>query len=192
MATQNPFQDDSRAEVWEIGYLSGFNDPATLPAAVIEPVDVFQSGFESGAADRTTDPEEGHSWLESMVEFVAEEALLHAVGVGLEKAGLAAGGVIGLVLSVVMIPGDVMLKPLTDDFEVPPNREGDQYVPVCPRTDHGLVMEGVTPEGYWIGPAGSDFASAAATCQAHGHSAAFVALCAPNDGACGPVWPMTK
>lgn len=192
MSTQNPFQDDSRAELWELGYLSGFNDPATLPDAVPDPADVFQSGFDSGAADRQQDPVEGHSWLESIVEFVAEESLLHAVGAGIEKVGIEAGGVIGLVLSVVMIPGDVMLKPMADDYQAPANREGDSYVPLCPRKDHGMVIDGVTPDGFWVGPAGNDFAAAVAACQAHGHSAAFVAMCAPNDGACGPVWPITR
>lgn len=190
MAIRNPFTDDSRAELWEIGYISGFNDPVTLPDVVPDPVEVFQAGFDAGVADRAVPPVEGHGWLESMVEFVAHEAVLHGIGVGLEKLGFAAGGVVGLVLTVVTIPGDVMLKPLEEDFEMPADREGDSFVPLCPRTDHGLVIPGVTPEGFWVGQPGSDFAAAVAAAQAHGHSAAFVAACAPNDGACGPVWPI--
>jgi len=189
VATHNPFPDDSRAEVWELGYLSGFNDPMTLPDVIPEPADVFQSGYDGGVGDRATDPVEGHGWLESIVEFVAHETLLHAVGAGLEKAGLEAGGVIGLVLTVVTIPGDVMLKPLEDDFQIPSDRPDDTYVPLCPRSDHGPIV-GATPEGFWIGTPGSDFAAAVSACQAHGHAAAFVAVCAPNDGACGPVWPI--
>ena len=190
MATRNPFQDDSRAEIWELGYLSGFGDADVPPDPVPDPVDVFQAGFESGAADRMTGPAAGEGWLKSLIEFATEEALLHAVGVGIEKVGVGVGGVIGLVLSVVTIPGDVMLKPLEEDFAVPPDREGDIYVPICPRKDHGLVFEGVTPNGYWIGPASNDFLSAGKSCEQHGHSAAFVALCAPKDHACGPIWPV--
>jgi len=51
----------------------------------------------------------------------------------LEKVVGAAGGLVALVLTVVTIPGDVML-PLPADFSGPSDQEDATYFGVCPRT----------------------------------------------------------
>jgi hypothetical protein len=122
---------------------------------------------------------------------VAEELGLHTLGhVVLHKIFGKVGGLMGLVLIVLEIPGDVQLRPLEEDWSGPVQLpdEGDTYVAMCPRTDHPMVAQGVV-EGYWAGPGRKFFSEAVNDLKAHGHGEAFVARCSLSENTCGAVWP---
>ena len=128
-----------------------------------------------------------------LLEELEEHAFIHAIGIALHNAiGKAGGGLVSLVLTVVTIPGDVNLTALEPDSgpldTVGEEREGNTYLAVCPISDHELVLEGVTKDGYWTGPARSSFVEAVSDMRAHGHAEAFVARCSVSEETCGPVW----
>jgi hypothetical protein len=189
MATINPFADDNvKGDIWEQGYLAGFAEPQVEHFRPFAPelLEVYKVGQEGGRNDHSEGPSGGGAWAEAVGE-VGEHALIHAVGMALEKVVGAAGGLVALVLTVVTIPGDVML-PLPEDFSGPSDEEDATYFGVCPRTDHSSDTEGVTSDGYWIGPIRGTWFSAAEEMKAHGHAEAFVARCSLEDGTCGAVW----
>lgn len=190
MATENPYADDNaKGEVWELGYLAGFTEPERNHFRPYSPelLSIYSEGVEAGKADRNQPiAEDGESWAGEL----AEHAIIHALGVGLEKIGVAAGGLISLVLTVVFIPADVQLRPLDPEWKGQATEGDAQYVTVCARSDHPMVVEGTTREGYWVGPSRGTFEEAIADFRAHGHSEALIARCSPSEGTCGPVWPV--
>jgi hypothetical protein len=196
MATQNPFANDAvKGEIWEKGYLAGFNEPGVdnFPGPLApDLLDVYRSGEQSGGEDHQVSPPNagGAAWVPPNVDLgeLPEHVALHALGLALEKIGVAAGGLIALVLTVLTIPGDTELHPLDPDGGPLPSNDDDTFVAVCPRSDHPLVQQGVTSDGYWTGAGRSTFVEAAGDMRGHGHSEAFVARCSVSEGTCGPVW----
>jgi hypothetical protein len=97
-----------------------------------------------------------------------------------------------VLITVLGIPGDTQLKPLDNDFSEPytgPEDDPDvSFVAVCPRTDHPIPQAGTTQDGYWTGPARTDFGDALGDTIGHGHSEAGIARCSLTDGTCGLVW----
>jgi hypothetical protein len=205
MATSNPHESDpAKGEIWELGYLAGWQDPEhdhILPFAP-ELLDVYQAGDLAGRDDRralpavanppqaqpSADPgqvDDG-SGAELAGEAV-EHLIVHAIGEGAHFLFGVAGGLVSLVLTVVTIPGDVQLKPLEPDFQGPADQPGDTYIAACPRNDHPMVIDGVTNDGYWIGQGQVTFAEADAERKSHGHAECFVARCSMADQTCGPV-----
>ena len=65
-------------------------------------------------------------------------------------------GLVGVVITVLSIPGDTQLQPLSDDlsdlYTGPDPDDNVSYVAACPRTDHALVAVGVTDDGYGRAP----------------------------------------
>jgi hypothetical protein len=57
----------------------------------------------------------------------------------------------------------------SEDYDGPENNTNVSYVAACLRSDHPLVMAGVTPEGYWTGTATNDFNEALKDELKHGH-----------------------
>ena len=194
MPTKNPFaNDDVLGDVWEQGYLAGFADPEVDHFRPFSPelLDVYHQGEQGGRDDRRRPPsEDGHSWVEVLVEQGVEHGLLHAIGMACEKIVGQIGGLVSLIITVVTIPGDVQLRPIDPDWSGADGEEGDTYVAVCPRTDHQMVMQGVTSDGYWTGFGRAVFGDAASDMKAHGHPESFVARCSLSDESCGPVWPV--
>jgi hypothetical protein len=201
MATINPFADDNvKGEIWELGYLAGFDDPdgEHFPGPIADDLlEIYQRGEQEGGADRSATPanSNGAKWVSHDFDFsedILEHVIIHAFGIALEKVGVAAGGLISLVLTVVTIPGDVQLRPLEPESgplnSADDEQEGNTYVAVCPRSDHPLVLQGATNEGYWIGPGRSTFVEAVGDMRTHGHAEAFVARCSVTEETCGPVW----
>jgi hypothetical protein len=201
MAAQNPYESDpDRGGAWEQGYEAGFAEPEVdhSPPVAPELVDVFAEGELAGRDDRrmsppdpppadppeTTEPEpEGGSEAEEEAGHLLLEVGVHADA---HLIGGAVGGLVGLVLLVLQIPGDVQLRPLEPQWEAPADRDGDVYLAVCP-VSHPLVMEQVTPDGYWTGPGRQTFEEAEQDVAGHEHAEAFVALCSTPEGVCGPV-----
>lgn len=199
MARQNPYRnDDMKGEAWELGYLAGYAEPETdhvMPYGE-ELLAIYQEGEQGGRDDRRRLPPDqggiseeggGHGHMAE----VAEELGLHTLGhVVLHKIFGKVGGLMGLVLIVLEIPGDVQLRPLEEDWSGPVELpdEGDTYVAMCPRTDHPMVAQGVV-EGYWAGPGRKFFSEAVDDLKAHGHGEAFVARCSLSENTCGAVWP---
>lgn len=193
MSTVNPFASDAvKGEVFEQGYFAGFGNPDTsdfLPLAP-DPLTIYQSGIAAGREDRAKPPEgdTGTNWVE-LGEIAVEHGLVHGIGLVIESLfEKAAGGLISLVLTVVTIPGDVMIKPLEPSYEGPSEKEGDSFLAMCARSDHPMVQTGVTSDGYWIGPVRTQWIDAAQDMAAHAHSESFVARCSLPDARCGPVW----
>jgi len=42
----------------------------------------------------------------------------------------------------------------------------------------------------WIGPVRNDFGAAFSDFRDHDHAEAVIARCSPEEGTCGPVWPI--
>jgi hypothetical protein len=194
--TSNPFADDpDKAEVFELGYLAGLQDPNTPPLLVLSPelLDVYNQGTAAGRADDSA------SWvlksdlnsnegIEELVEHISIEAIFELSAHMFKLVGL---GLAGLVVSVVGIPGDVRLQPLEDFSEEYGGAESDanvSYVAACSRTDHPQAMVGVTSDGYWAGTPTNDFNEALKEALQHGHPETLVARCSTTDNTCGPVW----
>jgi hypothetical protein len=195
--TSNPFvADPDKAEVFEMGYLAGLQDPDPDPLLPLSPelLEVYRQGAAAGRADGSSmswlkksdlDPNEG---IHELAEHVAIEAIFEIPAHMFKLFGL---GLAGLVISVVGIPGDVRLQPLEDFSEEYGGPESDanvSYVAVCSRTDHPQVMVGVTSDGYWAGTPTNDFNEALKETLRHGHPEALVARCSTTDNTCGPVW----
>jgi hypothetical protein len=194
MATTNPFASDpDKGEVFEQGYLAAFADPDVSDFMPLSPdlLDVYKRGAQSGRDDRAKPPagEHGGEWVELGSEL-AEHAFVHALGMAAEGVFKVAGGLVSLVLTVITIPGDVMLHPLEPEDEMPSDQPGDTYLAMCTRIDHPMVIEGVTSDGYWTGPAREQWIDAANDRAEHGHPEALVARCSIPDKTCGPVWPV--
>jgi hypothetical protein len=200
MTTQNPFVDDpDRAEVFEVGYLRGFQDPTddSVPPFAPDFIDAFNQGVDAGREDAINDP--ARRWVSKadLAEDSSDEALEHVAIEGIAHIMAhafrqAAFGLIGLVITALSIQGDTPLHPLEDDFSQPfPESHDDTnvfFVACCPRTDHPQVAVGVTTEGYWAGTGQNDFGDALREALQHGHSEAIVARCSLTDNTCGPVW----
>jgi hypothetical protein len=65
--TQNPFTDDpDKAEVFEQGYLAGFQDPSSDPQPPFSPefLDLFNQGLDAGREDAIqSPPSDGKVWV---------------------------------------------------------------------------------------------------------------------------------
>jgi hypothetical protein len=206
MAIINPFANDpDRGEAWELGYLAGFQDPdggaRFLPLAP-ELLDAYTQGLDAGREDRIQSPPagDGTQWVpktelaeKSSLGDLGEHILIEVIAEGLAHLfKQAAFGLIGVLITVLGIPGDTQLKPLDDDFSEPYTGPEDDtnvsFVAVCPRTDHPVMQVGTTADGYWTGSARTDFGDALGDMINHGHSEAGVARCSLTDGTCGLVW----
>jgi len=199
--TKNPFADDpDKAEVFEMGYLltlQGVDDDPFLPLSP-DLLDVFRQGAKAGRDDAPLVDEK--EWVRRTTidasEGVAELAKHSAIEAVFEGSAhlfkLAGLGLIGLVISVLGIPGNVKLGPLKKDFseeyDGPDEDPNVTYVPLCSRTDHPLVMTGVTPDGYWAGTGTGDFNEALKQALQHEHTETLIARCSTTDSTCGPVW----
>lgn len=204
MATQNPFVDDpQKAEIFEIGYLRGFQDPSdnSAPPFAPELLDVFNQGVDAGREDAIQAPpsDTGRRWVpkSDLGEDSSDEALEHLVIEGIAHVAMhvfekAALGLIGVVITALSIQGDTPLRPPDEDFSEeytgPENDKNVFFVACCPRTDHPLIAVGVTPDGYWAGTGQNDFGDALREALKHGHPEAMVARCSLTDDTCGPVW----
>lgn len=195
MGTSNPFASDpDKGQVFEQGYFAGFANPTVNDFLPLSPdlLPVYQSGIQSGREDRVKPPagDQGTQWVEVGGELV-EHGLVHALGLAAENIfkGVS-GGLISLILTVINIPGDVMLHPLQPEDQMPSDQSGDTYLAMCTRSDHPMVLEGVTSDGFWIGPARTEWVEAANDRASHGHSESLVARCSLPDASCGPVWPV--
>ena len=202
MATLNPHESDPvRGEIWALGYLAGWQDTEhdhVLPLAP-ELLDIYGEGDLAGRNDRKAlptvspapdappaDPGEPDAGSELAGE-AAEHLIVHAISEGAHLLFGVAAGLVSVVLTVVTIPGDVKLKPIGPDFQGPADQSGDQYLAMCPRKDHPLLVEGATSDGYWVGVPRTKFSEADAERKTHGHPECFVARCSTADGTCGPV-----
>src|SRR5262249_25624311 len=126
--TKNSFADDpDKAEVFEMGYLltlQGIDDDPFLPLSP-DLLDAFRQGAKAGQSDAplanaanakawvkktTIDPSEG---VVGFIKHASIEAVFEIPAHLFKVAGL---GLIGLVVSVLGIPGNVKLKPLNGDF----------------------------------------------------------------------------
>jgi hypothetical protein len=206
--TVNPFVDDpDKAEVFELGYLAGLQDPDADPFLPLSPelLDVFNQGVKAGRADipQPVAGEGSSNWVKrselgadegitDLIEHVAIEAVFE---IPAHMFKLVELGLVGVVISVLGIPGDVELRPLEPDFSEeysgPDTDANVSYVAACSRSDHPLVMAGVTPEGYWAGTGTNDFNEALKEALRHGHPETLVARCSTTDNTCGPVWAAT-
>src|SRR5215218_5154334 len=123
-ALQNPFAADPvQAEVFELGYLTGFQDPDRLdPFEPFTPelLEVYVAGFDGRRLDASRAPvsDPAAAWIpkaqlseegiEELVEHVTIEAFFELTAHVFQQAAF---GLAGLVISVVGIPGDVRLSP---------------------------------------------------------------------------------
>ena len=206
MATTNPHElDPTKGEIWELGYLAGWQDPEQDHVLPLSPelLDIYQSGDSAGRDDRRMLPransaslaqpapaQEGDGQVAELAGEVAEHVIVHAIGEAAHFLFGAAGGLVSLVLTVVTIPGDVRLKPIEPDFQGQADQEGDTYIAACPRNDHPMVINGATNDGYWVGQGHATFDEADAERKSHGHAECFVARCSAADQTCGPVTAM--
>jgi hypothetical protein len=205
MATSNPYANDDpvKAEVWELGYVAGFQDPDatdTFQPLAPELLDIYNQGTGEGRTDRMEPPagdpqatwvsrsELSSEGISELVEHVVIEAIAHIAAELFEAAAL---GLVGVVLSVLSI-SDTPLQPLDESFNQPyTGPETDMnvsFIALCPRTDHVMAATGTTQEGYWAGTPQNDFGAALKDALDHGHSEAIVARCSLTDNTCGPVW----
>lgn len=193
MSTVNPFSSDpDKGQVFEQGYFAGFAKPDISDFLPLSPdlLTVYQAGIAAGREDRSKPPEgdTGTNWVE-FSEIAIEHGLVHGVGLVIESVfEKVAGGLISLVLTVITIPGDVMIKPLEPDYEGPSEKQGDSFIAMCTRSDHPMVVQGVTSDGYWTGPVRTNWLDAAQDMGTHAHPESFVARCSIPDAKCGPVW----
>jgi hypothetical protein len=200
MPTQNPFVDDpDRAEVFEVGYLRGFQNPSddSLPPFAPDFIDAFNQGVDAGREDAINDPD--HRWVSKadLSEDSSDEVLEHVTIEGIAEImshafKQAKFGLIGVVITALSIEGDSPLRPLEDDFSQPFTESHDDtnvvFVACCPRTDHAQVAVGVIADGYWAGTGQNDFGDALREALHHDHPEAMVARCSLTDNTCGPVW----
>jgi hypothetical protein len=206
-AFTNPLADDpdpEKPKIWELGYLTGFQDPDQAdPFLPLSPelLEVFNNGIDTGRDDaiqstavkkselRNEDGSTNESSLEDLAEHVTIEGFFELSAHVFERAAI---GLVGIIITVLGIPGDTQLHPLEDDFEEPYTGPEDDtnvfFVAACPRPDHPQVEEGVTSDGYWAGSGHNDFGDALRDALAHGHSEVLVARCSLTDNTCGPVW----
>ncbi len=208
MATINPHQSDpATGEVWELGYLAGWQDPEQdhmLPLA-LEFLEIYQAGDLAGRNDRRALPpvasppsvqppaDSGPADDGSVAELAGEAVehlIVHAIGEAAHFLFGVAGGLVSLVLTVVTIPGDVKLKPIEPDFQGLADQPGDTYLAACPRSDHPMVIDGATNGSYWVGHGHTTLAEADVERKSHGHAECFVARCSTADQTCGPVTAM--
>jgi hypothetical protein len=207
----NPFASDpDKAQVFELGYLAGFHDPAgndsTFVPLAPEFLDVYIEGAEAGRADAHAPPPADASkrWvakseLRGDSEDSTAEAIEHVTSLAFFLAlehisKQALFGLVDLLILTIGIQGNVtpeQLRPLDDDFEEPYNGPEDEnvfYVAMCPRKDHSLVLRGATSQGTWAALPHHDFKEALLEAVEHPHRESFVARCDLNSNQCGSVW----
>ncbi|MEU2588349.1 hypothetical protein ABZ612_37010 [Streptomyces avermitilis] len=199
MAAINPFADNpERAEIWELGYVAGFQDPEGsdfLPLAP-ELLEVYTQGIDAGRDDNISssatwiprselEGESSDEWIEHLVIEGVAETLAHIFN----KAAL---GLVGVVITALSIQGDTPLHPLEDDFSElytgPADDPNVTFIAMCPRTDHAMAAVDTTVDGYWTGSPMTDFGDALQQALAHSHREAVVARCSLSDNTCGLVW----
>ena len=208
MATTNPhLSDPTKGEAWELGYLAGWQDPEQDHVLPLAPdlLNVYQAGDVAGRNDRRALPpavnqrsaqppadsgQPGDGSGGELAGEAVEHLIVHAIGEAAHFLFHVSGGLVSLVLTVVTIPGDTQLKPIEPDFQGPADQPGDTYIAACPRSDHPMVMNGVTKDGYWFGEGHANFAEAEGERKSHGHAECFVTRCSPADQTCGPVTAM--
>jgi len=204
VTTENPFVDDpEQAEIFEIGYLQGFQDPSddSLPPLAPELVDVFIQGVDAGREDAIQGPssDPDRQWVskselsEDGIGELVEHVVIEVVAeVAKHVFKRAIFGLAGVVITALQIPSDTPLKPLEDDFSElysgPQEDTNVFFIACCSRTDHPMVAVGVTSDGYWTGTGQNDFGDALREALQHGHADAMVARCSLTDNTCGPVW----
>lgn len=207
----NPYSSDpDKADVFELGYLAGFQDPAgddnDFRPLSPELLDIFVEGAEAGRADAHSPPggDASKTWVPKSEmapagENSADEAIEHlsvfVVFKLLEMASRkAVFGLVDLIITVVGIQGNVspeQLRPLPDDFSHDysgPEPDPIFYVAACPRKDHPQVQQGVTTDGTWAGSGQHDFKEALRDAMHHGHRETLIARCDTQALACGVVW----
>ena len=99
---------------------------------------------------------------ESAGDVAAEHApglILHAIG---EWSGKAVLGLLGLILDVIQIPGDVSLKPVPTD-PAPSGANPEFWVAICFKHHDSEVGNMLLSSGEWVSPACSGSASDAAS-----------------------------
>jgi hypothetical protein len=201
----NPYAadpDPSKPEIWEMGYLVGFQDPGASDFEPYNPdlLDIYQQGFDTGKDDNFSSSPQFMSWeeipagVEELIEHVIIEGFFELSAHIFKKATL---GLVGLFISVVGIPSDHMLQPIPDDFEEdymgPETDDNISYLAMCPRPDHiGSGLPGVSPEGYWTGNPTNDFGAALSDARDHPHFETLIVRCSTTDNTCGPVWIAKK
>jgi len=206
----NPYASNpEQAEVFELGYIAGFQDPGGndnfLPLAP-ELIDIYVEGAEAGRADAHSAPHgdsskvwvakselmpQGESSAEEMFEHLTSFAIFKVLETVSRKAIF---GLADLVLMVVGIQGNVspeQLRPLGDDFSKDYTGPEDStmfYVAACARKDHPQVQVGVTGDGFWAGSGCHDFKVALKDAVQHGHRETLIARCDTQDLTCSTVW----
>jgi hypothetical protein len=94
VATLNPFaNDDVQGEIWERGYLAGFNRPdkVNFPGPLsAELMEVFRRGESDGRNDRNSGIGLGETvgqigWVQPDFGELPEHLMLHALGFACEK-----------------------------------------------------------------------------------------------------------
>ena len=199
MTTTNPYADDpEKAEIFDLGYVAGFQDPDGSGFLPLSPelLDIYQQGIDGGRYDAAHSPtpwvprselesESSDEWIEHIIVEAVAEGAAHLF----KKAAL---GLIGILITVLQIR-DTALHPLQDDGLSEPYTGADvdpnvTYLAMCSRTDHPIPAAGTTPDGYWTGSAVHDFGTALREALDHGHREAIVARCSLTDNNCGPVW----
>jgi hypothetical protein len=63
---------------------------------------------------------------------------------------------VGLVITVIGIPCNVIVRPIEPDATAPINDESDLYFALCSR-EHSMLDEGATSDGFWAGPPRNSF-----------------------------------
>ncbi|MFE9934290.1 hypothetical protein [Streptomyces sp. NPDC005533] len=190
--------DPERAEIWELGYLSGFQDPSGsdfLPLSQ-ELLEVYTQGVDAGRDDNAQSPT---TWLprSDLEGESSDEWIEHIVIEGIARVAehiykKEVFGLIGLVIAVLGIPTDTPMHPLEDDFLEPYTGPDDDpnvtFIAMCPRTDHPMPAIGTTVDGYWTGAPMSDFGDALKETLDRGHRESGVARCSTTDNTYGLVW----
>jgi len=207
----NPFPDDpEKAEVFELGYLTGFQDPAGNDSNFLpltpDLLDIYVQGAEAGREDAHSSPvsDDAMKWvaksdLDPTAESSSDEAIEHLTvftifKIAEELTGKAIFGLFDLIITAVGIQGNVspeQFRPLDDDFSEDfngPDPDEVFYVAACPRKDHPQVEVGVSPDGFWSGTASHDFKDALREAMHHEHRESLIARCDTGAQTCSVVW----
>lgn len=199
MTAINPFTaDPEQAEIWELGYLAGFQDPSGSDFLPLSPdlLKIYTQGVDAGRDDNIAsaatwvprsdlEGESSDEWKEHLVI----EGIAETLDFLFKEAAL---GLVGVVITALSIQGDTPLHPLDDDFSElytgPADDPNVTFIAMCPRTDHPMAAANTTVDGYWTGSPRTDFGDALQEALAHGHRESVVARCSLTDNTCGLVW----
>jgi hypothetical protein len=210
MPATNPFSDDPvKAEIFELGYLAGFQDPQNndgFPPLAPDLLDIYFEGAQDGRNDAGSPPagDTSQKWVaksdlapgaESSTDEALEHLVLFTTFKMLEEiTGALVLGLVELVITAVGIEGNVspdQLRPLPDGFseqQPAPDRDSVFYIAACPRKDHVLAATGVSADGLWSGTGRHGFKDALGDALQHGHAETLVARLDTGDLTCSAVW----